>query len=95
LTSGCHRRLTIRKKTQKKPKTGNGNPPASKRPRYAITPRLERPSEAAGPAATSAEGTETLAALGIASFSYFSSYPFVGIPHLTELLSTMKLDGGH
>jgi hypothetical protein len=55
------------------PKRRNENPPIDERLRSAIPPRPERPSEAAGPAATLAEGTETLAAFGIASFSFFSS----------------------
>jgi hypothetical protein len=52
-------------------------PPTGERPRSSIPPRPKRPSESAGPAATPAEGTKTLAALEIVSFSYFLSYPLI------------------
>jgi hypothetical protein len=71
------------------PKTRNGNPPAGERSRSAVPPRRERPSEAAGLAATPAEGTVTLAALWIAS-PPFSARQFGLVSILKSILYHTK-----
>jgi hypothetical protein len=69
LTLEYRRRLTIPKKTQKRPKTRNINPPISERPGSTVPQKLERPSKTDGPAPTTAEGRKPLASWGSPLFS--------------------------
>jgi hypothetical protein len=64
------------KKTQKKPKTENGNPPADERPGSAIPPKPKRPSEAGEPTPDADRRDGNPGRLGIAYLLYLGTYLF-------------------